>query len=84
MFGAKKAADGLYQRMRREDKARWKAEGHAEGRVEGHVEGHAEGHAEGRAEERKNMIAQLRVRANGNPELNRLLDEIENGEQKAP
>ena len=27
MFGAKKAADGLYQRMRREDKARWKAEG---------------------------------------------------------
>ena len=80
MFGAKKAADGLYQRMRREDKARWKAEGHAEGRVEGHTEGHAEG----RAEERKNMIAQLRVRANGNPELNRLLDEIENSEQKAP
>ena len=68
MFGAKKAADGLYQRMRREDKARWKAEGRVEGR----------------AEERKNMIAQLRVRANGNPELNRLLDEIENSEQKAP
>ena len=42
----------------------------------------AAGHAEGRAEERKNMIAQLRARANGNPELNRLLDEIENGEQK--
>ena len=32
MFGAKKAADGLYQRMRREDKARWKAEGRAEAR----------------------------------------------------
>ena len=76
MFGAKKAADGLYQRMRREDKARWKAEGHAEGRVEGHVEGHAEG----RAEERKNMIAQLRARANGNPELLKLLDEVENGD----
>ena len=72
MFGAKKAADGLYQRMRREDKARWKAEGYAEGR------------AEGCAEERKNMIAQLRARANDNPELNRLLDEIENSEQKAP
>ena len=66
MFGAQKAADGLYQRMRREDKARWKAEGHAEGR------------AEGRAEERKNMIAQLRARANGNPDLNRLLDDLEN------
>ena len=46
--------------MRREDKARWKAEGRAD------------------------TIAQLRARANGNPELNRLLDEIENGEQKAP
>ena len=68
MFGAKKTADGLYQRMRREDKTRWKAEGHAEGRVE----------------ERKSMIAKLRARANGNPELNRLLDEIENGDQKAP
>ena len=72
MFGAKKAADGLYQRMRREDKARWKAEGHAEGRVEGHTEGHAEG--------RKDVIEQLRARVNGNAELNRLLDEIENGE----
>ena len=60
MFGAQKAAAGLYQRMRREDKARWKAEGRAD------------------------MIAQLRARANDNPELNRLLDEIENSEQKAP
>ena len=72
MFGAKKAADGLYLRMRREDKARWKAEGHAEGDKEGY------------ARARKALIAQLRARANGNPELNRLLDELENGDQKAP
>ena len=68
MFGAKKAADGLYLRMRREDKARWKAEGHAEGDKEGY------------ARARKALIAQLRARANGNAELNRLLDEVENGE----
>ena len=36
----------------------------------------AAGHAEGR----KGVIAQLRARANGNAELNRLLDEVENGE----
>ena len=64
MFGAKKAADGLYQRMRREDKARWKAEGDKEGYARG----------------RKGVIAQLRARANGNPDLNRLLDDLENGE----
>ena len=58
MLGAKKAADRLYKRMRREDKARWKAEG--------------------RAEARKDMIAELRALANGNDELNRLLDELEN------
>ena len=34
MLGAKKAADRLYQRMRREDKARWKAEGRAEARAD--------------------------------------------------
>ena len=62
MLGAKKAADGLYKRMRREDKARWKAEGHARGHTEG----------------RKGVIAELRARANGNDELNRLLDEMEN------
>ena len=32
MLGAQKAANRLCQRMRREDKARWKAEGRAEGR----------------------------------------------------
>ena len=30
MLGAQKAANRLYQRMRREDKARWKAEGRAD------------------------------------------------------
>ena len=40
--------------------------------------------AAGRAEGRKGLIAELRARANGSPELNRLLDEIENGDQKTP
>ena len=71
MLGAKKAADGLYKRMRREDKARWKAEGYQESYAKGYAEGYAEG--------RKGMIAELRARAIGNPELNRLLDELENG-----
>ena len=72
MLGAKKAADRLYQRMRREDKARWKAEGHAEG------------HKEGSARARKTLIAELRARANGSPELNRLLEELENDDPKTP
>ena len=42
------------------------------------------GYKAGYAEVRKALIAELRARANGNPELNRLLDELENGEQKAP
>ena len=68
MFGAKKAAE---QWARTRQKKDWAA-GHKVGEAKGHVEG------------RKGVIAQLRARANGNPELNRLLDEIENGDQKAP
>ena len=61
-----------------EGRVEGRAEGRVEGRAEGHAEGRVEGRAEGRAEERKNMIAKLRARANGNPDLNRLLEELEN------
>ena len=72
MLGAQKAAE---QWARAQQKKEWMA---------GYKVGYAEGLAKARAEIRKGVIAQLRARANGNPELNRLLDELENGDQKAP
>ena len=76
MLGAQKAAERWACAQQKKD---WMA-----GYKVGYAKGYKIGYAEGRAEARKALIAQLRARANGNPELNRLLDEIESGEQKAP
>ena len=66
MFGAAEAARRWARKMQEKDKA--------EGRKEGREEGHEEGRQAGRME----VIAALRAHANGNAELHRLLDEVEN------
>ena len=82
MFGATEAARRWARKMQEKDKAEGRKEGREEGLEEGHEEGRkagrAEGRIEGRAEGRIEVIAALRARANGNAELHRLLDEVEN------
>ena len=74
MFGAAAAARQWARKMQEKDKEEGKKEGLSEGRKEGLSEGRKEGLKEGR----KEIINALRARANGNAELHRLLDEIEN------
>ena len=78
MFGATEAARRWARKMQEKDKAEGREEGREEGHEEGRIEGRAEGRIEGRAEGRIEVIAALRARANGNAELHRLLDEVEN------
>lgn len=61
MLGAKKAAERWVQRKREEDRAKGRAEGHAEGRVE----------------EREKIRERLRQISENNPDVQRILDELE-------
>lgn len=85
MLGATKAAERWVKRMRAKDRAealakglaKGLAEGRAEGRVEGRAVGQTEGRAEGRAEERRKMQERLRPLAENHPDVQRLLEELD-------